>query len=305
MITDNYQIELRHYVYFLAVAEELHFRRAAEKLFISQPGLSTQIKQMEENMGVRLFVRDKKKVKLTPAGAYLKNEVEFLLNYLKQIKNQARRIGDGELGELRIGFLGSAMQNVIPDLLLKLQKQYPSIHTSLEELSNKAQLNGLLKEQLDLGFVRVGQVPAALESKAVFEDTFSLVLPKDHDINQESFLGMHQVAEQDFILFSKEYSPLYYDTVMSICEDGGFLPNIMHKSVHAQTIFRLVESGLGIAIVPTSLQFGFQMRVKFIELKKIPQRAVLSVVWKKDNRNPVLQHCLKLLFSKGKDFVSS
>ena len=305
MITDNYQIELRHYVYFLAVAEELHFRRAAEKLFISQPGLSTQIKQMEENMGVRLFVRDKKKVKLTPAGEYLKNEVEFLLNYSKQIKNQARRIGDGELGELRIGFLGSAMQNVIPDLLLKLQKEYPSIHTSLEELSNKAQLNGLLKEQLDLGFVRVGQVPAALESKAVFEDTFSLVLPKDYDINQETFLGMHQVAAQDFILFSKEYSPLYYDTVMSICEDGGFLPNIMHKSVHALTIFRLVESGLGIAIVPTSLQFGFQMRVKFIELKKIPQRAVLSVVWKKDNRNPVLQHCLKLLFSEGKDFVSS
>ena len=122
MIIDNYQLELRHYRYFLAVAEELHFRRAAEKLFISQPGLSTQIKQMEELLGVQLFVRDKKKVRLTPAGAYLKNEVDFVLNHLNQVKRQVKRIGEGQMGEVRIGFLGSAMQNVIPDLLLKLEK---------------------------------------------------------------------------------------------------------------------------------------------------------------------------------------
>ncbi|RNC91945.1 MAG: LysR family transcriptional regulator [Allomuricauda sp.] len=297
MITDNYQIELRHFTYFLAVAEELHFRRAAEKLFISQPGLSTQIKQMETLLGVELFFRNKKKVKLTPAGEFLKKEAEFILNHLRQTKRQAVMIGQGQLGEVRIGFLGSAMQNVVPDLLLKLQKNYPTIHTSLEELSNRAQVNALLKDQLDIGFVRLGRVPSSLESRLIFEDTFSLVLPENHELDTANFKGMHQVSDRNFILFSKEYSPLYFDTVMSICEDSGFAPKVTHKSVHAQTIFRLVESGLGIAIVPTSLQHGFQMRVKFITLKKIKQRAVLSAVWKKDNRNPVLQHCLKLLLN--------
>ncbi len=109
---------------------------------------------------------------------------------------------------------------------------------------------------------------------------------------------MGQLKDEDFILFSQEYSPLYYDTVMSICEDSGFSPKISHKSVHAQTIFKLVENSLGIAIVPTSLQYGFQMEVKFIELKKIPQKALLSVIWKTDNRNPALQNCMDLLLGK-------
>lgn len=296
MITENYQIELRHFRYFLAVADELHFRRAAEKLFISQPGLSTQIKQMEALLDVELFKRDKKKVSLTAAGTYLKKEAEFILNHLHQTKKQTTLIGKGELGEVRIGFLGSAMQNVVPDLLLKLQKNYPEIHTSLEELSNQAQINALLKDKLDIGFVRLGRVPSSLQSQPVFEDTFSLVLPEKSELNSSNFEGMGQVAKKSFILFSKEYSPWYFDTVMSICEEANFQPMVTHKSVHAQTIFRLVENGLGVAIIPTSLQHGFQMRVKFIELKKIKQKAILSVVWKSDNRNPVLLHCLKLLF---------
>ncbi|WP_431126062.1 LysR family transcriptional regulator [Flagellimonas flava] len=291
----NYQLELRHFIYFLAVAEELHYRKAAEKLFISQPGLSTQIKQMEEILETQLFIRDKKKVQLTPAGAFLKGEVEFVLNHLEQTKKQLKLIGEGHLGEIRIGFLGSAMQNVVPNLLLDLKKQFPLIHTSLEELSNRAQVNAILHDRLDLGFVRLARVPKGLKLRPVFEDTFSLVLPEDHPMESKKFKGMKQVSEDDFILFSQDYSPLYYDTVLSICEDAGFTPKVSHKSVHAQTIFKLVENKLGIAIVPTALQYGFQMKVKFIELKRIKQRAVLSMVWKEDNRNPALQNCMDLL----------
>jgi len=294
----GYQLELRHFNYFLAVAEELHFRHAAEKLFISQPGLSRQIKQMEEILGTSLFVRNKRKVSLTPAGEYLKSELEFILNHLEVTKKQLKSIGDGNLGEIRIGFLGSAMQNVIPELLIKLKNKYAGIKANLEELSNNAQVNAVLRDKLDVGFVRLARVPNGIELRPVFEDTFSVVLPKDHKLNSTSLKGVHQLAEESFILFSQDYSPLYYDTVMSICEDEGFTPKISHKSVHAQTIFKLVENNLGIAIVPTSLQYGFQMDVKFIELKKISQRAVLSVIWKADNRNPALQHCIDLLLNK-------
>ncbi len=293
----GYQLELRHFNYFLAVAEELHFRKAAEKLFISQPGLSRQIKQMEEILETPLFLRSKKKVALTQAGEYLKGEIEFVLNHLELTKKQLKLIGDGNFGEIRIGFLGSAMQNVIPELLLKLKDNFPQIKTSLEELSNNAQVSAIVKDRLDIGFVRLTRAPVGINIKTVFKDTFSLVLPKDYPLDARHFKGIRQFAKEDFILFSQDYSPLYFDTVMSICENAGFTPNVSHKSVHAQTIFKLVENNLGIAIVPTSLQYGFQMDVKFIELKKIRQQAVLSVIWKEDNRNPALNHCIDLLLN--------
>lgn len=289
------QIELRHLRYFLAVAGELHFRKAAEKLFISQPGLSRQIRQLEELLGTPLFLRDKKKVRLTRAGEYLKGEAEFLLNHLEVTARQLRLISEGQFGELRIGFLGSAMQSVIPGLLVEMKKEFPGIKTSLEELSNTSQVDALLKDTLDLGFVRLARVPEGLCIRPVFEDTFSLVLPADHPLGPENFHGLRQLEAENFILFAQDYSPLYFDTVMSICEDAGFTPRVSHKSVHAQTIFRLVENHLGIAIIPTSLQRGFQMKVKFIALDQVPQRAILSVVWKQDHRNKALDHCLALL----------
>ncbi len=296
----DYQVELRHYAYFLAVAEELHFRKAAEKLYISQPGLSRQIKQMEELLEAQLFVRDKKKVALTPAGHYLKGQVETLFHQIKEAKRQLQLIGEGDKGEIRIGFLGSAMQNVIPELLLKLRDRFPQIKTSLEERSNLDQVEAVLRDDLDMGFVRLSRVPAELQMQTVYEDTFSLVLPESYPMLTREYKGMQQFANDNFILFSKQYSPFYYETIMSICTDAGFVPKVSHKSVHAHTIFKLVENGMGIAIVPTALQAGFQMRVKFVELRSLKQRALLSVVWKKDNANPVLKNCMDLLLGKGK-----
>ncbi|TVZ16613.1 LysR family transcriptional regulator [Maribacter sp. MAR_2009_72] len=290
------QIELRHLTYFLAVAQELHFRKAAEKLFISQPGLSRQIKQMEEILETQLFERNKKKVSLTPAGHYLKKEVTYIFNHLEKVERQLKLVGDGNSGELRIGFLGSAMQEVIPKLLLKIKEVYPNVKSSLEELTNTAQVDAVLNDRLDMGFVRLSRVPNTLRMETVFKDTFSLVLPERYPMITREFEGMHQFSNDEFILFSQAYSPLYYDTIMSICQDAGFIPKVSHKSVHAHTIFKLVENRMGIAIVPTALQNGFQMRVKFIELKNIPQRAELSVIWKKEHTNPVLKNCMELLF---------
>lgn len=295
MITEKHQIELRHLRYFLAVAEELHFRRAAERLFISQPGLSRQIAQLEDLLGVTLLHRDKKRVSLTPAGEFLKSECEQLFIHLERSYQQVGLIGEGRSGEIRVGFLGSAMQQVIPELLLGLKAQFPDIKTSLEEMSNQAQVAAIKKEQLDIGFVRLQSVPQGLELRPVHQDTFSLVLPKGHAGAGTRSPRIEDFSSEDFILFGQDYSQYYYDTVMGICEQAGFQPKVSHRSVHAQTIFKLVENGLGISIVPTSLQQGFDMAVEFIELRDIPQRAILSVVWKKAHRNPVLDHCLSLL----------
>jgi len=291
----DYQVELRHYAYFMAVADELHFRKAAEKLYISQPGLSRQIKQMETLLGAQLFVRDKKKVALTPAGHFLKQRTLALFKDLQETKRQLQLIGKGDTGEVRIGFLGSAMQNVIPELLLQLKDRYPKIKTSLGERSNMEQVDAVLNDGLDMGFVRLAKVPAALDMRTVYEDTFSLVLPESYPMLTREYKGKTRFAEDEIILFPPEYSPHYYDTILGICADAGFKPKVSHESVHAHTIFKLVENNLGIAIVPTALLAGFQMRVKFIELKDIAQRATLSVIWRRDNPNPVLKNCMDLL----------
>ncbi len=292
----NY-LELRHFKYFMEVAEELHFRRAAEKLFISQPGLSRQIQQMEEELGVKLLIRNKRNVALTAAGKYLQEELKKFFNNLDFTIRQLKLIEAGEEGEVRIGFVGSAMQNVIPKLLLDINRKFPSLHTHLIEMANQDQLNALLHEKLDIGFARLEHVPDEIAIKTIFEDTFSLVLPEDHPVSEHNYKNLLQMKEESFILFSSDYSRGYYNQVMSLFEEAGFTPRVSHRSVHASTIFRLVENKLGIAIVPTTLQDGFDLKVKFIELRDTKQLARLSAIWKKNNQNPALGRFLEVMLS--------
>lgn len=288
-------MELRHLNYFLAVAEDLHFRKAAERLYISQPGLSRQIKQLENELGFQLFERTNKKVYLTKAGEFLKKEISLTLKNLDDVINHAKLLNDGVEGQINFGYVGSAMQNVTPDLLLKVREKHPNIHYSLKEMENPEQIDALLLQEIDLGFVRLNRVPRGLNIQPLFEDTFSLVLPKNHSITKETFKNLSQLKEEPFILFDQSYSPDYYAQVMQIFNDSGFTPSISHNTVHASTIFKLVENNFGIAIVPTTLQLGYKMNIKFIELTKISQRTVLSVAWNKKNRNPILKNILELL----------
>lgn len=295
LIASSNQIELRHLRYFLAVAEELHFRKAAERLFISQPGLSRQITQLEEMLGVSLFERTKRSVVLTPAGYHLKEEAISLLNRLDVTLDRLKFIQSGEEGEVRIGFVGSAMQRVIPKSLLALNQNSPDIHTSLNEMTNWDQVDAVAHDKLDIGFVRLGHVPDGFQIKTVYEDTFSLVLPADHPIDEANFKNLRQLKDEAFILFSSDYSYGYYEQIMSLFEENGFSPKVSHRSVHANTIFRLVENKLGISIVPTTLKDGFDLKVKFVELKKVKRRAQLSAIWKKSNTNPALIKYLEVL----------
>jgi DNA-binding transcriptional LysR family regulator len=291
------QIEFRHYKYFLALAEDLHFRKAAERLFISQPGLSRQIKQMEEILGMSLFERDNRKVKLTMAGQYLQKELTNNFKRLDEIVNHAKLLSDGLNGNLNLGYVGSAMQDVIPELLLKFKKNHPDVLFSLKEMDNNKQIQALLNHEIDVGFVRMERVPRGLSIQSVFEDTFSLVLPKDHPINESNFTNLAQLKNDSFIFFDASYSESYYEKVMQIFDESGFAPLISHNTVNASSIFRLVENKFGVSIVPTSLKLGYDMGIKFIELNKIPQRTTLRAVWNNKNTNPILKNFLQLTTS--------
>ncbi|KAB1155334.1 MULTISPECIES: LysR family transcriptional regulator [Tenacibaculum] len=284
----SYQIELRHFRYFLAVAEDLHFRKAAERLFISQPGLSRQIKQMEDDLGVELFVRHNRKVELTSAGLYLKNELTRNLKNLDNILDYAKLLQDGKQGKLEFGYVGSAMQDIIPNLLIQFKKEHPNVQFGLKEMDNQKQIESLLSHDIDVGFVRLDRVPRGLNIKPILKESFCLVLPKNHPINTSNFKGLQELKDESFILFDPSYSPSYYEKIMQIFDESGFTPIVSHNTIHAASIYKLVENNFGLSIVPKSLQKGYNMNVKFIELHKIPQRTTLSVVWDKNNRNPIV-----------------
>ncbi|MEO0895186.1 MAG: LysR family transcriptional regulator [Bacteroidota bacterium] len=301
MITGSNQIELRHLRYFLAVAEELHFGRAAEKLFISQPGLSRQIKQLEEELDLQLFERDNRNVALTQAGHYLKEEVQLLLKNLQKVFNHASMLQDGKEGILKFGYVGSAMQNIIPQLLLEFRETHPNIQFDFKEMDNQKQVESLLSQDIDVGFVRLVRVPRGLQIKPVFKDTFSLVLPNSHPLEKQDFSSLIQLKDEPFILFERAYSPTYYEKMRQIFDYSGFTPIVSHFTVHASTIYRLVENHFGVSIVPSALKMGYDMDVKFIELTEIPQRTTLSIVWNQQNRNPILEKLLEVveLFELG------
>lgn len=290
-------LELRHLRYFLSVAEELHFSQAAEKLYITQPALSRQIRQLEDLMGTELFIRDKRNVRLTKTGEYLLDETRYMFNHLEFVKQNILHLEQGDEGELRIGFVGSAMQSVIPALLKEINSRSPGIHTVLTELPNQEQVDRIRNDQLDIGFIRTMRLPEGLNKTDVFEEAFCLVLPADHPLDEHNFTSVKDLQNEQFILFSSQYSHGYFDKIMSIFEDQGFNPKVAHESVHANTIFRLVENGLGIGIVPSSLKHGFDLNIRFIELSDIPQRTILSAIWKTDSRNPILNKVTSLIKS--------
>lgn len=289
------QLEMRHIKYFLAVAEDLHFRKAAEKLFISQPGLSRQIKQMEVDLGVKLFLRHNRKVELTSTGKYLKQEFSKVLQEIDGILAHAQLMEKGYQGQLKLGYIGSAMQTIIPDFLIRTRQQLPQVRFDLKEMDNQSQIKAIKNQEIDLGFIRMDRVPRDLEMRPLFEDTFSVVLPGDHHLNTSNFKNISQLKDEPFILFDASYSTSYYEKVMQIFDQAGFVPIISHKTVQANTIYRLIEKKFGVAIVPTSLKNGYDLDIKFIELDKLDHRTTLQVIWNKKNSNPILQNALKVI----------
>ena len=289
------QLELRHLNYFTVLSKELHYRKAAELLFISQSALSQQIKQLELILDVNLFDRSNKKVQLTEAGSLFKHDVAQLMIRLEKTINNLELYKKGNTGQISIGFVASAMESVLPGIIRRFHNDCPNIKFQLDELNNLEQLKALQHEQLDLGFMRSNHVPDGFICKLVLTETFSIVLPLSHPMNDSNFEDIAQLSKENFILFPNDKSQFYYQQILNMCADHGFSPKVAHRSIHAPTIFRLVESGMGLSIIPSSLAVSDNPNIKFIELKNIPQKTALYAVWKKDNNNPTLPYLLDML----------
>ncbi|WP_025741513.1 LysR family transcriptional regulator [Aquimarina pacifica] len=246
-------MELRHLRYFLAVANELNFTKASEKLFISQPPLSRQIKELENEIGVQLFERTNKKVLLTEAGKYFKKEITHQLQNLEAIVLKTKKISESVSGEYRIAYISSTFSDTITKLVQFLTQKYPYLNIKLFEVSTAKQILALEQNKLDLGILRAPIISTKIDSRLWFKDSYSLVFNNTHtEIKHVN--DLKKLKDEVFVFFNKEHAPVYYSSLLQICSRYGFMPNIVHESNNINSIIQLVRNGLGVSIVPTSLQ---------------------------------------------------
>ncbi|MFG6103425.1 LysR family transcriptional regulator [Leptothoe sp. EHU-05/26/07-4] len=275
-------MELRHLRYFLAVAEELHFGRAAGHLQMAQPPLSQQIKQLEIELGVQLFARTRRKVSLTAAGQVLQQEAQQLLQQLEQAVSKTQQASRGELGRLAIAFVSSAMYSLLPDYLKQFREQYPHVEIVLHELSTQEQIQGLLDSRLDIGFMRPPVDHPTLQAKPVLQESLVVALPLGHRLASQPNLSIQELQGELFVLFPRAMATRLYDQIISLCHQGGFSPTVAQQAAQMQTILSLVTAEIGVAIVPESLQNLQRRGVCFIPFQETTPQAEVCVVWQQN-----------------------
>ncbi|KSS10676.1 LysR family transcriptional regulator [Pseudomonas aeruginosa] len=272
-------MELRHLRYFIAVAEELHFGRAAERLGISQPPLSQQIQALEEELGARLFERTTRRVELTDAGRLFLDESRQVLAQVDKAVLLARRAHLGELGELKIGFTSSApFTSTIPSSIHAFRKAYPDVHLDLQEMSSRQVLKALLEESLQVGVIRPLALPDAVHWVELFREPLVAVLRADHPLaaGSEDGLAIAALAEEPFVFFPRSYGTGLYDQVIALTRQAGFSPRIAQEASEAMTIIGLVSAGLGVSILPASFR---RTRVDGVVYRTLSDPEATTAVW--------------------------
>jgi len=272
-------LELRHLRYFIAVAEELHFGRAAERLGISQPPLSQQIQALEEEIGARLFERTNRRVELTDAGRLFLDESRQVLAQVDKAVLLARRAHLGELGELKIGFTSSApFTSTIPSSIHAFRKAYPDVHLDLQEMSSRQVLKALLEESLQVGVIRPLALPDAVHWVELFREPLVAVLRADHPLaaGSEDGLVIAALAEEPFVFFPRSYGTGLYDQVIALTRQAGFSPRIAQEASEAMTIIGLVSAGLGVSILPASFR---RTRVDGVVYRTLSDPEATTAVW--------------------------
>ncbi|NIE68729.1 LysR family transcriptional regulator [Burkholderia sp. Ax-1719] len=246
-------MELKQLRYFVAVAEELHFGRAARRLFISQPALSFDIRKFEEQLGVQLLERSNKAVTLTNAGYVLLEEARRLLEQADEVKRIAARSAHGLAGRLRIGFVNSMLYRGLPAAVSRFEADHPGVEVVLREMNTIEQVQALQRLQIDLGFAHWGRFPAEVQSETLFSEPFLCCLPAGHALARKRRIDLASLAREPFILFPRSVSPHYHDQIIATCVEAGFSPQIRHEARLWQTVVTMVEFGMGVALVPAAL----------------------------------------------------
>jgi DNA-binding transcriptional LysR family regulator len=273
-------MELRHIQRFIAVAEELHFGRAAQRLGISQPPLSQQIQALEAEIGAKLFERTKREVRLTKAGEAMLVEAYRLVDQGERVKRAARRASAGEIGRLTLGCVTSAFYQILPPILDRFRAKYPEVGLSLREVDTADAVPDLQAGRLDFGFIRLDAVEEPLKMLPLRRDAFVAALPEKHALARRRKLALKDLAQEDFVIFARRVSPRFYDSIVNACLSAGFSPSIAHESTSILSQVGFVACGLAVALVPRSVKHLHMPGVTFRELDQTIPLTDIALVWR-------------------------
>jgi DNA-binding transcriptional LysR family regulator len=247
-------MELRQLRYFVAVAEELHFRRAADRLHMSQPPLSHQIRLLEDELGVELLARTRRRVETTPAGDAFLRDARAILADLDRAAHNARRIHEGQTGTLRVSFAGSALLSLVPRVVQRLGVTHPAIDIELHERSTSDQILALASGATDLGLAPLPVGDADVDVEVLVRERTVAAVPVGHPLARARRLTLRLLAEYPFVLFPREQAPGYHDLLMTSVTSAGTPPRVIQQAAETQTIIGLVAAGVGVSLVPASVQ---------------------------------------------------
>lgn len=279
-------MDLRHLRYFQAVAEELSFSKAARRLRIAQPALSRAVQEVEAELGCQLMDRDRRSVRLTPAGAALLQETGLLLDRLEESLRRVRRAASGEDGELRLGYIGPPTRPFLGRLLQEYRRRFPRVTVILEERTPERVWEMVSKGRLSVGLTRpvIAHEALGLKSLTLREETLCAVLPADHELASKTSLSWSKLAAEPIVLLARREGAGSHDTILAACQEAGFSPRIAHTPSLIGTILQYVEAGAGVGIVPESV-LPLDPGLRLIPLK--PRHTIpLVMVWAKDGDDP-------------------
>ena len=285
--------KLRPLIYFVAVAEELHFGRAARRLGMAQPPLSQQIQRLEATLGHPLFKR-RPAVELTPAGRTLLPLARQAMRQVEEAMETARRAGEGLVGSLAVGFAASALLSDLPQIIRKLRRSFPEIDLQLRELSTAKQLDALYSGDIELGFMREPLPHADLVVEKVLREPFVAVLPLRHALAARRTVALSTLAREPFIHFPRDVSPGLFDQVLGLFAQAGAAPRIIQEAREWLTIVGLVESGLGVSLVPASFRKLRWGRVVYRPICPSRARTTVALCRKRGPQSPLASRFLEV-----------
>jgi DNA-binding transcriptional LysR family regulator len=294
-------MELRHLRYFIAVAEELHFGRAAERLCIAQPPLSQQIRQLEREIGFQLFHRTQRRVQLTEAGQIFLEEARQMLANLEKAAQTGRRVARGETGWLGIGFVGTATYALLPPALALFRERYPNVALVLRELVSARQAQALREKRIHIGLARPPLHEEDLTSEPLVREPLLAALPERHPLAGATELPLSALAAEPFVLFPRYPKPSYADFVFAACEQAGFQPAVTQEVAEMQTAISLVAVGLGVTLAPACVQRWHPEGVVYRPLDATAPISELSAAYRRDDETPALLAFLHALRAAAQD----
>jgi DNA-binding transcriptional LysR family regulator len=288
------QVELRHFRYFVAVAETLHFGRAAARLGMAQPPLSQQIKALERMVGHGLFDRTTRGVRLTVAGDYLLERARKTLAQVDQDVEMARRLGAGQEGVLTVGFSGSVMFTQMPFVIERYRRLHPRVELQLQELPTADQMRALKEGALDLCFLRDGEADSEIRIEPLLSERYVAILPKQHPLAGRKWLRPADLRDEPFVFYARKMGPLAFDRMIACCEADGFRPRIVQDTPQWPTALRLIAAGLGITIAPACVSTLALSNVVFRPLRST-HRTSIDIGFRRDFASPVAEAFLRII----------